>query len=289
MQIQRVLVPVDLNKGYRAMAPVTRRMFDRRNFEIVILHVIEEQLRSLRGNEVERAMSQMEFLARKEFGTAHVRRRVERGRAADCIIDYARTHAVDVIVMPAGGLTSLRRGQLGHVSEDVLLGAQCAVWMEWMSGSVEHVRQICCPVRLDDTGLDGARFDESNAAVLQRAGELARDLEASVTMVCALSAHPRKAAEFIWNPALREREIRLARARVEALRDQYVPSAEVHIQVGDVSSVVSQVLHRMNSGLLVAAGQGEAKLAAEMDCPVLRIARPMATAPAIAQAAGRLA
>src|SRR5271165_3090561 len=128
--IKRVLFPIDLSLNYRTLSSTTRRMFDRRGTEIVMLHAIEEPSRSVRGMEVARSMAQMEFLARQEFEFAQVNRRVERGRAADCILEYAQGHDVDVIVMSAGGQESISQGSLGHVTEEVLRAAPCAVWTE---------------------------------------------------------------------------------------------------------------------------------------------------------------
>jgi len=260
--IQRVLFPIDLSLNYRTLNATTRRMFDRQNIEIVMLHAIEEP-RSERGLEVARSMAQMEFLAHQEFEFAPVCRRVERGRAADSILDYARNHAVDVIVMPAGGPESLRRNSLGHVTEEVLTGAPCAVWMEWMAGSIECVRHICCAV-----GLDG-----SDEAVLLRAAEVAQEFGAELTIIHAVVPSPPMMPW--WDADAFELETRIARMKVDELREKFAPAARLHVEAGRVDTVVSQALYRLDAGLLVAAGQGEAIVAAAMACPVLRIARSL--------------
>jgi nucleotide-binding universal stress UspA family protein len=261
--IERVLFPLDLSLNYGTLTATTRRMFDRWSIEIIMLHAIEEPSRSVRGTDVERSMAQMEFLARKEFNIAQVCRRVERGRAADCILDYARNHAVDVIVMPAGGSESLRRSSLGHVSEEVLTEAPCAVWMEWMTGSVKCIRHICCAVRLD-------RSDE---AVLCRAAEVAEEFGAELTIIHAVAPEPPTAMRRDAN--FHEQEIRIARMRVDKLREKFAPAARQHIEAGCLDTVVSRTLFRLDAGLLVAAGQGEAIVAAAMACPVLRLATPL--------------
>jgi nucleotide-binding universal stress UspA family protein len=261
--IQRVLFPVDLSLDYRTLNATTRRMFDRQNIEIVMLYAIEEPSRSVRGIEVARSMAQMEFLARKEFEFAQVSRRVDRGRAADCILEYAQNHEVDVIVMPAGGPESLRRSSLGHVTEEVLTGAPCAVWMEWMAGAMECVRHICCAV-----GLDG-----SDEAVLCRAAEVAEEFEAELTIIHAVAPEPPMV--LWWDADAFEQEIRVARLQVDQLRERFAPAARLHVEAGRVDWVVSQALYRLDAGLLVAAGQGDAIVAAAMACPVLRIAKPL--------------
>jgi nucleotide-binding universal stress UspA family protein len=256
--IQRVLFPIDLSLDYRTLSAATRKMFDRRNVEIVILHAIERASHSGRGTKVARYMTQMESLARKEFEFARVSRRVEWGRPADCILDCARSSAADAIVMPAGGLESLCRNSLGHVTDEVLAEARCAVWIEWMTGSVESSDNICCAVSLDGT-------DE---AVVCRAAEFARDFGAELTIVHAVA--PESPMLLWWDADAFEHEVRIARMRVDELRERFAPEAHLHVEAGRVDRVVSQALHRLNAGLLVTARR-EAIAAAAMACPVLRI------------------
>jgi len=259
--VQRVLFPLDLSANYSTLTASTRRMFDRENVEIVMLNAIEEPPTSLRGTEVVRAMAQMEFLARRQFASAQVRRRVERGRAADCILGYARQHDVDVILMPAGGPESLRRNSVGHVSEEVLTAAPCDVWMEWMTGSVECVRHVCCAVRLDP----------SDPAVLSRAVEIAEEFGAEMTILHAVVPDGPMA---LWWEGDAFQQIRAARMQVDELREQFAPQAHLYVEGGHLGTLVSRALFRMDAGLLVSAGQGEAVVAGAMACPVLRLATP---------------
>ncbi len=257
--IQCVLFPIDLSLDYQALTAGVRKMFDRPGIELVMLHVIEATSRSSRGMDVARSMAQMEFLARKEFEFARVTRRVERGQPADCILDYARNRAVDLIVMPAGGPESFRRGAVGRVAEEVLKGAPCAVWMDWMTGSVECTRHICCAV-----GLDGA--DE---AVVSRAGELAAEFDADLTIIHAVV--PDSPMLLWWDADVVEQEVRIARMRVGELGEKFAPAARVHVEAGRVDWVINRALRRLDAGLLVVAGHGEAIVAAANACPVWRI------------------
>lgn len=259
--IQRVLFPVDSCLSRGTLTSTTRRMFDRRNVQIVLLHVLEYPPCSRRGTEFERAMAQMEFLARKEFDFASVCRGVVRGPAAGSIIEYARLNAPDIIVMQAGGAPNVRRSSLGHVTEEVLTATPCAVWLEWMTGSGICARHICCAVRLD----------ESDEAVLCRAVEVARELGAEMTIIHAVSPEPEKRAALLWDSAVRVHAIRTAEVLVDTLRRKFAPEAHLHIAIGGVHEVVSRALYRLDAGLLVAA-QREAIFAAQAACPVLRVA-----------------
>jgi nucleotide-binding universal stress UspA family protein len=207
-------------------------------------------------------MAQMEFLARKDFAFAPVCRRAVRGPAADAILAYARLNEPDIIVMQAGGAPNVGRSSLGHVTEQVLTATPCAVWLEWMTGSGDCARHICCAVRLD----------ESDEAVLCRAAEVARGLGAELTIIHAVSPEPEKRAALLWDSGVREHALRTAQVLADTLRRKFAPEARLHIAIGGVHEVVSRALYRLDAGLLVAA-QREAIFAARSTCPVLRVAQ----------------
>ena len=79
-----------------------------------------------------------------------------------------------------------------------------------------------------------------------------------------------------WDIDTVEQDVRLARMQVDELRKRFAPSARTHVEAGDSDTVVSCALHRPNAGLLVAARQGPALVAAAMACPVLRLSTPSA-------------
>ncbi len=258
--IQRVLFPIDLSSDYRALSPATRKLLDRPDVEIVMLHVLEEASRSLRGMDAVRAMAQLEFLARREFERAQCSWQVQRGRAAQSILDYARKREADMIVMLAGGPENLSRGSLGSVTEQVLRDAPCAVWTEWIGGAAESVRHICCAVSLDGT-------DE---AVVSGAAEIARKLHAELTILHAVV--PDSPMVLWWDADELEREVRTARSRVNELREKFAPDTRLHVETGRLDAVIGRALRLLHADLLIVAGQGEALSAAANACPVLRIA-----------------
>ncbi len=259
--VHRVLFPVDLSFSFRSFSPAARKLFDRPEIEVVMLHVVEESPRTGRGNEHARAMAQMEFLAHKEFRHAKISLRTERGRASDCILAYAETRPVDRIVMPAGGLESLRRKSVGHVTEEVLAAAPCEVWVEGIGDSVETSNLICCVVDLDD--------EADDHAVLSRAEQLAHELGAPLTIIHAAGFSP--PAALWWEPDAVDRDLFLDRLRVEELRERFAPQARTHVEAGHPDTVVSRVLHRFNASLLVVKGQTANLFAASLACPVLRL------------------
>lgn len=78
----------------------------------------------------EAAQTYLESVAqRPEWRELKTTRVVETRPAADAIIDHARQHAVDVIVMATHGRSGLRRWVFGSVAEKVLRGADRPVLM----------------------------------------------------------------------------------------------------------------------------------------------------------------
>jgi nucleotide-binding universal stress UspA family protein len=257
--IHRVLFPVDLSLGFRSLSPTARRLFDRPEIEVIMLHVIEEAPRIGRGTEIARALAQMEFLAHREFHNAKISLRTERGCAVECILSYAQSRPVDAIVMPTGGLASLRRNSPGHVTEAVLAAAPCDVWVEWMTGSVDFENHICCVVGLDDV-------DE---AMLSRTEQIVSLLNARLTLVHAAPLTPQMA--LWWEPDVVDQDLRLARLSVDELRQRFAPSARMHVEAGHPDTVVSRVLHQLNASLLIVNGEMSNVFAASLACPVLRL------------------
>jgi nucleotide-binding universal stress UspA family protein len=257
--VHRVLFPVDLSFNFRSLSPLARQLFDRREIEIVILHVVEESSSSGRANNLSHAVAQMEFWAHQEFRHARINLRTERGRASECILRYARSRPVDRIVMPAGGFESLRRKSTGHVTEEVLAAAPCEVWVEGMSGSVESGKLICCAVGLE----------EDDEAVLSRAAELACELDTNLTIIHA--AADDTPASLWWDPDAAEQDLCLARLRAEELRERFAPRAQLHVEAGDPDTVVNRVLYRQNASLLVAKGKHPDLFGASLVCPILRL------------------
>lgn len=54
---------------------------------------------------------------------------IEVGDAAEAIVDYAKDHEVDLIVMSTHGRTGLARWVYGSVAHKVLQGAPCSVFL----------------------------------------------------------------------------------------------------------------------------------------------------------------
>ncbi|MCP4358226.1 MAG: universal stress protein [Chloroflexi bacterium] len=66
---------------------------------------------------------------RYDCGTLTIHTAVKKGPAAETIIDYAREHPIDLIVMATHGRSGLKRWVYGSVADKVLRGADSHVWL----------------------------------------------------------------------------------------------------------------------------------------------------------------
>jgi nucleotide-binding universal stress UspA family protein len=135
----RILFPIDLSSSSQGPAPVLRAAMESRRTEVTLLHVLEEEPKARTGAiALEAPMWQLEFIARRDFPGMRIIRRAERGRAADRILDYIRARNINLVVMPV-------RSPLGHVAEEVVSNAPCAVWLDWpRQAHASGKRRICC-------------------------------------------------------------------------------------------------------------------------------------------------
>jgi nucleotide-binding universal stress UspA family protein len=85
---------------------------------------LEEQQRDL----IDAAKNALEELV-INLGFQHIAAQtvVELGTAAECIVDYAQAHAIDLIVMSTHGRTGIQRWLLGSVASKISTAAPCPV------------------------------------------------------------------------------------------------------------------------------------------------------------------
>ena len=282
--IQRVLFPIDFSTDNQALAPTVRRMIESWHAEVTLLHVMEGGQCLGRKHDLERLMAQMRVLAGEGSDPSCISARLERGTAGDRILQYVREHDIDLVVMSAGGSSNVYGRPIGHVADQVLTEATCAVWLDWGSARCRatagmYARRLGCVLELD----------ESDEYILSEAAEITAELEADLTVIHAVSPAPGKPVLPLWNSRVREQEVGLAKRRIEKLRNRFLPRAEVAVEIGPSHSVISRTIQNQDTGLLVTGNSREAILAAESECPVLRLATPAVSASSLAQPMPRYA
>jgi len=275
-RFRRVLFPLDFSMGCQALVPTVRRMIECWDAEVTLLHVMETRHWLGRKQEFGRLMAQMRTIAGNGLSAPQVHCRLERGTAGDRILGYVRAHDIDLVVIPAGRSLTLYGVPIGGVADQVLAEAPCAVWLDWGSARCHatagmYARRVCCALAWTD----------SDEYVLSEAAHLTEELDAQLTVVHPVTPAPGKTLMLLWDRDARDRKLGQARGRMETLRRRIWPPAEIVVEAGVSQTVVSRTLQSQEAGLLVTSNWREAILAAESECPVLRVAPPaLATAAA---------
>jgi nucleotide-binding universal stress UspA family protein len=131
---ERILVPTDLSALADRAVKYAHGLAEKCNAELHVLHVTAnlDELAQGMGGVVEPAGSDGgDRWLGELLGEKGNIRRVEAvrlgGDPAEAIVQYAKKHAVDLIVMASHGRTGLRHLLFGSVAEQLLRTAPCPV------------------------------------------------------------------------------------------------------------------------------------------------------------------
>ena len=263
-----VLFPLDFSSGCQALAPTVRRMVEVWSVDVTLLHVIDEERWLGRRHELERLMRQMKAIAGDGPQARYFGFRLERGQPADRILEYVRAHPIDLVAIPAGGTWS----PMGSVADQVRAEASCPVSLDWGAARARattgmDARRVCCALELSEC-------DES---VLGTAAKMAAELGAKLSLIHALP--PRAGSRQSTFGILGFGSGRWRRPSGVLMGcHRFSPPAEAIVEVGQSSVVVGRALQSRDAGLLVTGNCREAILAAQSECPVLRLASPASAA-----------
>jgi nucleotide-binding universal stress UspA family protein len=268
--IQRVLFPVDFSPACQSLAPTVRRMIEYWHAEVTLLHVIQARTWPDQRQELEQIAARMRAIAR-HLGDRYVKFRLERGVAAERVLEYVRAHEIELVAMAARGGSGPRRAAIGSVADQILAEAPCSVWLDWgwtrnNSRAGMYAHRVACALA----------NDASDQYVLQEAENISGNLNAALTVIQAVSEPAERSLVLLRDQRARDSAVAMARKRIENLRRRFLTPFDVAIENGSHTAVVSGVIQRQASGLLVTGNLREAILGAESECPVLRVAAPAA-------------
>jgi universal stress protein A len=141
VQISRILAPTDFSDHSGHALRYARTFADRWNAELHLLNVIEPAVFPTEAGLTpmgmlnldteltaasERAMQ--ELLNREELvGAQRIVTAIGHGRASGSIIEYAREHSIDLIVIATHGRTGLEHLLFGSTAERVVRESPCPV------------------------------------------------------------------------------------------------------------------------------------------------------------------
>ncbi len=140
LEIRKILAPTDFSEHSCHALSYARTFATRWNAELHLINVIEPAVFPTEGGltpmgminldselseAAERAMRDM--LKREELQGAPIVTAIAHGRASSAIIEYAREHAIDLIVIATHGRTGLEHFIFGSTAERVVRESPCPV------------------------------------------------------------------------------------------------------------------------------------------------------------------
>ncbi|UOQ75620.1 universal stress protein [Hymenobacter sp. 5516J-16] len=122
-----ILCPVDFSAATAAVVKYSAALAAGTGAELRLLHVLEPQPSPTAGGGHDVALARQLALCREaaQAAGAQVTTVVLRGEAAREIVEEARRHPADIIVIGAHGQTGLTRFLMGSTAETVVRTASC--------------------------------------------------------------------------------------------------------------------------------------------------------------------
>jgi len=232
-QLQRILFPVDSSDRCKGAAAYVESLAGRFDAELILLHVIETAYNSALDDVSASRPEGWERLFGRGLKHLRVRTFVDRGEAAQKIVECAAANRADLIMIPTKGMGIYRRLILGSTSAKVLHDAECPVWtgvhME-NAPALEMVacRRVLCAVDLKPW----------SARVLDWAGHVAGEYQAELTLAHALSSEGPKAREE-------------ACEALERLRESAGFQAKLHVECAEKARMVAELATETKADLVV--------------------------------------
>lgn len=237
---------MDFSDKARKAAVYAGAMAARFDAELILIHIVEPP--TYNASLAESHGSHWENFSPFSGNHLHIRRLTERGaEAAPKIIQCAKVHHIDLIMMPTHGLGVYRRLILGSTTAKVLHDADCPVWTSAHlenSSPRENIARICCAVDLKP----------HSARVLEWAHQLAKEFGAELTLV-----HVGMASGTMQS--------------IENLQVRTGSRATVRVEDGDPAKTVTRVSAELSADLLVIGRGADSGIVGRLEAAAYSIIR----------------
>jgi nucleotide-binding universal stress UspA family protein len=258
--LSRILAPVAFSPRCRGATQYAETLACHFHSELILLHVVPPPVAiftspeataystvvELTEERLEQRKSELGAYLLGQCPDIPLTREVVGGDPAREIVDYARGHNVDLIVMATHGYGPFRRFLLGSVTAKVLHDAACPVWTGPHLEEAPRYQNIGFERIL--CAIDLAR---SSRAVLEWAGRFAREFAAELAIVHVLPHSLVQLGGIYFDPDWRNQVAAAARDRIRELQRETQTHGEVLIEIGDPPVAVSDVAAGRRADLLV--------------------------------------
>jgi len=166
-QLEKILVPVDINAGFKEQLSTAIKIARSYNSEIIIMYVFSEEVRNdeireLLYNSISVSLNKARETVEK-MGAITNKPIIEYGKPVDEILKIAIKEDVNLIVMGAGNRTEKEKFKLGNNVEKLLRHSDIPVWVVKADEDAK-ITNILCPVDFSDP----SRHALKNAILLSK-------------------------------------------------------------------------------------------------------------------------
>ena len=245
--LSKILIPIDFSERCLGAARFAIPLAERFHSEITLLHVEppSEAYPDVSGERGVPSEKRLRDFLVAAFTHLDVKRILRVGTdVADEIVQYAREHGSDLIMMPTHGYGPFRRLLLGSTTAKVLYDASCPVW----TGA--HLAQGPPAEWINPTTiLCAADNDAGTEKALKWASRLASELDTDLVLV---HVEPRLTrSEEYDSKEFDEEVIAEAKQKMDKLQAAAETQAQVFIRAGKVPHSVAKAINDVEADLLV--------------------------------------
>jgi nucleotide-binding universal stress UspA family protein len=258
--IKHILFPIDFSDRCCAAVPFVESVAGRYGAKITLLSVAQPIYFTGLGDPagamvvdtgalLNDVKLRLDTSLTREFSGLRVDRVAVLGDPAQEITEFAKSHRVDLIMMPTHGYGPFRSLLLGSVTAKVLHDAECPVWTAaHVEGAPckDHlaVRNILCAI--DPTA--------ESLSIIKWAAELAKDTGATLRLLHAIPGMENPLAQQLDREF--EEDMRTeARDTIVGLQQSVGLNVPICVTIGDVAKVVAEEARKHN-GDAVVIGRG---------------------------------
>lgn len=134
MNAKRILCPLDFSENSQAALGYASTLAKESNAKLYLVHVDDSQVPYdagfaayvARPGDTEALLEQLRAIRPTNEGVEYEHQLLV-GHPADAIVDFAKEHDIDLIVMGTHGRTGLARLVMGSIAEAVVRRAECPV------------------------------------------------------------------------------------------------------------------------------------------------------------------
>jgi nucleotide-binding universal stress UspA family protein len=250
-KIHRILFPTDLSHPCRVVAPHVKAVTASFHAELVVLNVLETPSGYYRDWDAYLTLVNWEAIredrrrglaafVKEVFKGRSVMHVMEEGDPAHTIVNYAREHAIDLIMIPTHGHGPFRSLLVGSVTAKVLHDTEVPVWTSAHGTAPAPptrtpYRRILCAVDVTDKSIP----------VMRRAAELARHFKSTLSLVHAVAGAEAVDASF------QSFLFSTARNRLEKLQKAAGIDVQTCVAGGHAGDVIRQAAVQRKAGLVV--------------------------------------